>query len=232
MNFAAGVDDVAPILYDTTKDQLPVHPMYLSSVEWEAIQQIGESFDLPPHEDGRGVHVLHDLRLHQPLYPGMNLVTTAEVIGVHRHRAGAFVTLKLHTHDDNGGAVATTHMGTIYRDVGVEGPDRLSAVSRGTRPRTNAGGGREVQVPIPAHACHVYSECARIYNAFHTDIAIAKQVGLNGLILQGTGTIARAVSAITNTLTNGDPSGIRHVHAELKGMVNLDLSSAGGVSSR
>ena len=53
------------------------------------------------------------------------------------------------------------------------------------RPRT-----RSVKSRWPATAAHVYTECARIWNPIHTDVAYARAAGLPDIILHGTATLA------------------------------------------
>ena len=42
------------------------------------------------------------------------------------------------------------------------------------------------RVEVPYHLGHVYTECARIWNPIHTDLAVARAAGLPGPILHGT----------------------------------------------
>lgn len=219
MNFAAGIDDVSPVLYDTTSAKFPVHPMYLGYPEWEASKLAAAMLKLPPEEQGRGVQVSHDTRIHQPFRVGLDLITTAEIAGVHRHRAGALQTVKLETRTTDGDLIATTLTSAIQRGVAVDGDDRPPISEQRPEPPANMESSETIELFVPANACHTYSECARIYNAFHTDLSVAKAVGIDGLILHGTGTIARAVSAITAALTGGNPSSISRIAADLKGMV-------------
>lgn len=219
MNFAAGIDDVSPVLYDTTNAKFPVHPLYLGYPEWEASKLAAALLQLPQEEQGRGVQVSHDTRIHQPFRVGLDLITTAEIVGIHRHRAGAFQTVKHETRMTDGDLIATTVIGAIQRGVAVNGEDRPPMSEQRPEPPLDEGSSETIEFFVPANACHTYSECARIYNAFHTDRSVAKAVGIDGLILHGTGTIARAISPITAALTGGDPSSISRVAADLKGMV-------------
>ena len=51
----------------------------------------------------------------------------------------------------------------------------------------------------------MYSECARIWNPIHSDHATALASGLDGPILHGTATMARAVSILVRKYGNDDP---------------------------
>ncbi|PRZ43980.1 MaoC dehydratase-like protein [Antricoccus suffuscus] len=224
MNFAAGIDDVTPILYDTTSDALPIHPMVLGYPEWEATKRGRELASLTPEEHRRGVHVRHDIRLHQPLRAGLELTTTPEIVGAYRHRAGAYLALQHQTHTLAGEPVATTFYGSIHRGTDTVGDDVIPALEERPSTPPDAATGPALELSIPANACHVYSECARIYNPFHTDLRVAHEVGLDGLILHGTATLARSVAAITGVLYGGDPSTITRIAGDFKGMVVVPTS--------
>ena len=80
---------------------------------------------------------------------------------------------------------------------------------------------RQTQVPISGQLAHVYTECARIWNPIHTDIAVARKAGLPGLILHGTATLALAVSRVVARELHGDPGRVRGVAARFTGMVAM-----------
>ena len=224
MNFAAGIDDVTPILYDTTSDSLPIHPMVLGHPEFEATKRGRDLAALMPDEHRRGVHVRLDSRLHQPLRTGLELTTTPQIVGAYRHRAGAYLGLRHETRTLAGEPVATTFYGSIQRGTELVGDDVRPTLEDRPSVPADAEGGPALELSIPANACHVYSECARIYNPFHTDLRVAHEVGLDGLILHGTATLARSVAAIAGALFEGDPSSISRIAADFKGMVVVPAS--------
>jgi acyl dehydratase len=130
--------------------------------------------------------------------------------------------VRLDTRAADGEPVATTWHGTLFRDVEVEGPDAWA-----DRPEPVAGldGGAEPdgeeRIPIPATLGHVYTECARIWNPIHTDAAVAASVGLPGIILHGTATLALAVSALVRRAAAGDPERVRRIAGRFAAMVAL-----------
>lgn len=75
------------------------------------------------------------------------------------------------------------------------------------------------QVDVPAWAAHVYTECARIWNPIHTDVAVATAAGLPATILHGTATLALAVSRVIARDLGGDPTHVHEVAARFTGMV-------------
>jgi acyl dehydratase len=139
--------------------------------------------------------------------------------------------------DAAGALVTTTHYGSIYRGVACEGTAENSPEISSTAPAEpgrDANGGVwgalpgppniskwQQRVPISAQLAHVYTECARIWNPIHTDIAVARAAGLPGLILHGTATLALAVSQVVARELGGDPALVRGVAARFTGMVPM-----------
>ncbi len=70
-------------------------------------------------------------------------------------------------------------------------------------------------------AAHVYTECARIFNPIHTDVAVAEAAGLPGPILHGTATLAMAVSAVVDRAAGGDPSAVQRLGCRFGAMVPM-----------
>ena len=221
MNFAAAIEDHNPRLYDTRQEHLPVHPMILAQPEWEATKLLSDQFELSPTEAERAVEVVHDTRIYRPLRARESLETIARVVGVSRHRAGAWMDLQYDTRTLSEELVATTVTGIVYRDVEVEG--RTAEVPRRSQP---VGDRRRASAAIelgPA-ACHVYSECSRIWNAIHTDIAVAEKAGLPGLILHGSATLARGVSEVANRVLDGRIEAVTRIYGEFRALVVVPSS--------
>jgi acyl dehydratase len=74
-------------------------------------------------------------------------------------------------------------------------------------------------VDVSAQAAHVYTECARIWNPIHTDVAVARAAGLPAIILHGTATLALSVSKVVAHDLGGEPGRVRAVTARFAGMV-------------
>lgn len=217
MNYAAGVGDDNPRLYDTREDLLPVHPLILASPEWEATKLLHDGLGLTPDEAGRAVEVSHDTRIYRPLVAEESLDTVVRVVGVSEHKAGAWLTLQADTSTVAGELVVTTVTGVIYRGVETNGS---AGVPRPSGPAAGVSGERRsAELDLPLSACHVYSECSRIYNALHTDIAVAQKAGLPGLILHGSATLAMGLSEISNNVLGGDIARISRIYGEFRAMV-------------
>ena len=222
MAYAAGLGETDARYYDTLASGGPAaHPLFPVCYEWPAMLALRER-TTPEAIALRGVHAIHDLTLHRPPRAGDTLSTTARVTGLAHRRAGTLMTVRQETVDANALPVSTTDYGSVYRDVGVDGEDS------GFRPEARGGfempaGAVELPVAVPAGLAHVYTECARIWNPIHTDVAVARGAGLPDIILHGTATLALAISRVLGHVA-ADPRSVRRVCARFTGMVPLPSS--------
>jgi len=218
MAYAGGLGETDPCYYDTTAAEGPVaHPLFPVCYEWPtllALRTLATSDQMAT----RSVHAMHDLVLHRPLRAGETLRTTARVTGLAHRRAGTLLTARNDTVDALGRSVTTTHYGSVYRGVGFEGADAGEQSARGAFDMPS--GAARLPVTVPAGLAHTYSECARIWNPIHTDVAVARAAGLPGIILHGTATLALAVSRVMRHV-HVDPRAVRRVRASFTGMVPL-----------
>src|SRR5207247_598203 len=136
-------------------------------------------------------------------------------------RNGTFVVIRYSTVDRNGRPVTTTDYGSVFRGVTTDGKANAAAVV--PLERLEPPGGDELRwsssVAVSAQAAHVYSECARIWNPIHTDIAAARAAGLPGPILHGTATLALAVSQVIRHDLGDDPTRVTALAVRLTWMV-------------
>ena len=93
--------------------------------------------------------------------------------------------------------MSTTDFSALYRGATLEGGDRAIASSEDP-PRHEEKLKPIGDIAVGATAAHVYTECARIWNPIHTDVAYARAAGLPDIILHGTATLALSVSAFCN----------------------------------
>jgi acyl dehydratase len=235
MAYAAALQDYQPCYLDTRRpDGIIAHPMFAVCFEWPAAGSIRHRAraSLTQIEGIRGVHATHHTLIHRLIHPPERLLTSAEVIGIERRKPGAYEVAKFETVDSQGAPVCTTYYGTLYREVDVRGPDRpaetpplpVRAKSRTLR--------KELPMEISAGAAHVYTECARIWNPIHTDIAVATRAGLPGLILHGTATLAMAVSRILQAEAIGDPARVAQIYARFGAMVFMPSVAVIRIESR
>ncbi len=227
MAYAAALGDSLSAYVDTRRPaEFVAHPMFPVCFEWPLIVAMRRLFKtnlLTDEEAMRGVHATHDLIIHRPIRPPETLSTRLLIAGVERRRPGAYQLTRLDTTDASGTPVCTSWYGSIYRGVGVEGPDRPAGLS--TPPAAPADASvkprAEIKIPVPAGMAQVYTECARIFNPIHTDAAVARAAGLPSIILHGTATLALAVSRIVETRAESDPTRVSRVACRFGAMVTM-----------
>lgn len=226
MAYAAALGETDPRYYDTSAPGGPIaHPLFAACYEW-AVAQTLRSKTLKPELLPRSVHTSHHLVIHRRPAAGDRLLTRGQVLTVRPSRNGTVVVIRYSTVDRNGRPVTTTDYGSIFRGVTTDGKAIAAAVAPLERLEPPAGDELRwsSSVAIPAQAAHVYSECARIWNPIHTDIATARAAGLPGLILHGTATLALAVSQVIRHDLGDDPTRVTALAARLTGMVPMPSS--------
>ena len=209
MAYSAALGETDRRYFDTSAGVL-AHPMFPVCYEWPVslpIRQIAPLREL----FSRLVHAEHDLVLHRLPREGDRLTTRASIAGVQKRKPGAFVVFRFDSQDASGKPVTTTHFGALYRDVDVSGPDRGAAIEL---PEHRANLEPVAAIDVAANLAHVYTECARIFNPIHTDVAHAKAAGLPDIILHGTATLALSVSRL-----GLEPARVRRIRCRFSGMV-------------
>ncbi len=218
MAYSAALGETDPRFFDTAAAHgVLAHPLFPVCYEWPVSRPIRH---IPGLREAfpRLVHAEHDLVIHRSPRQGDRLKTEARIVAVAQRKPGAFVVFRFESRDAAGAAVTTTDFGVLYRGVGVEGPDR-----RGADPLPPLGQAPEElpplgEIAVAANAAHVYTECARIWNPIHTDIAYARDAGLPGIILHGTATLALSISRVL-AARRLDPARVRRVRCRFAGMV-------------
>jgi len=209
MAYSAALGESDRRYYDTSAGVL-AHPMFPVCYEWPVslpIRQIAALGHLLPLL----VHAEHDLRLYRLPRERDRVSTHARIVGVHKRKPGAFVVFRFETQDTSGELVSVSDFGALYRGVGVEGPNRGAAIDLPQPAENLATIG---SIDVGANLAHVYTECARIFNPIHTDVAHARAAGLPDIILHGTATLALSVSRLKI-----DPLRVRRIRCRFSGMV-------------
>lgn len=227
MAYAAALGDSLPAYIDTLHPaEFVAHPMFPVCFEWPlivAMRRLFKTNSLTDNDAMRSVHATHDLIIRRAIRPPETLRTRLLVAGVERRKPGAYQLTRLDTTDARNSPVCTSWYGSIYRGVGVEGPDRPADYSM--PPATPADASAiprdEIKIPVPAGMAHIYTECARIFNPIHTDPAIARAAGLPAIILHGTATLALAVSRIVESRAESDPTRVSRIACRFGAMVTM-----------
>jgi acyl dehydratase len=219
MAYAAALGETDARYFDTTLPCGPAaHPLFSVCYEWPLAVAFRESA-IGEAISPFSVHATHDVVIHRAPRAGDRLATSARIVAVRPVKAGSLVVGRYDTVDADGAPVTTTHYGSIYRgvacDAATASPTAPAAIPTPGTPRW------QEQVEIGAQLAHVYTECARIWNPIHTDLAVAHAAGLPGLILHGTATLALAVSRVVARELDGDPSRVRGLSVRFTGMVPM-----------
>ncbi len=226
MAYAASLRDHAPVYLDTTRAYgLIAHPLFPVCLEWPVVllsrRVPGLVHALTHDEARRGIHATHDLTIERVIQADQTLTTVGEVIGVERRSPGAFMTIEMRTTDESGKLVSRTVQGSLFLGVEVEGADRPAPVDDPIPQPVDDRVATEATIEIGPGDAHTYTECARIWNPIHTDLAVAHDAGLPGLILHGTATLAHAVSVAVHTVGRGDPRSIRRIRGRFGAWVPM-----------
>lgn len=224
MNCAAAIGDTNPLYFnDERPGGIIAPPLFPVAVTWPLIERIGEYIEadsFPKEVIFTQVHYTEHLRFHRPVKPGDNLNIKGTIAAILPHRAGTHVILRFDAEDAGAQPVFTEHIGAMMRGVqcadGGKGGDNIPAV-----PRQPESGEVlwESKISIHPLAPYIYDGCTNIHFPIHTSVKFARQVGLPGIIHQGTGTLALAVRDIVEREAGGDPHRLDALYCRFTGMV-------------
>jgi acyl dehydratase len=215
MAYSAGLGETESRYYDTASPHGPaVHPLFPVCYEWPVSRAIRELPALQPIA-GLLVHAQHELVIHRPVRAGESVRCTVRVMSAQPRPPGAFVVYRFETRDAIGAPLTTSDFGALYRGVRL---DRGAGEPARDPQPTQAKLDLVEKISIGALAAHVYTECARIWNPIHTDVAYARAAGLPGIILHGTATLAYSISCLLNHWKL-HPAAVRRVACRFSGMV-------------
>lgn len=224
MNYSAALGDANPRYFD---DEIPggitAHPVFPVAVTWKILGRIGEFIDsraFPLDLLLTQVHYTEHLAIHRPLAPGSRVDIEGRIAAILPHRAGTHVILRLDAAGADGSALFTEHIGAMLRGVecrgGGSGGEDIPPVPGLSEPGDPLW---ERVIHVDLLRPFVYDGCTDIVFPIHTSKQFARQVGLPGIILQGTATLAMAVTELINGELGGDPRTVRSIACRFSGMV-------------
>lgn len=224
MNYAAAIEDPNPLYFDDEQaGGIIAHPMFCVAVTWRTLERIWdliEDHEFPVHLLATQVHYTEHLEFYRPIVPGDLLTLRGEIAAILPHRSGTIVIIRSDAFATDGSPAFTEHAGTLLRGVqcrnGGQGSEALPIVPHSPDQRSVIW---ESVIPIEPLRPFVYDGCTGISFPIHTSRQFARQVGLPGIILQGTATLALAVRELVNREAGGDPLSLRVLSARFTGMV-------------
>ncbi|KAF0154165.1 MAG: acyl dehydratase [Syntrophaceae bacterium] len=224
MNYAAAIGVANPLYFnDERPEGIIAPPLFPVAVTWPIVENITDYLDAPEFPQKvlfTQVHYSEHLSIHRPVKPGSHLTIKGIIAAIEPHRAGTYVITRFDAHDTDGKHYFTEHIGAMMRGVACEdtGKGGQSIPSVPEQMKESAALWESV-IPIDPLAPFIYDGCTNIYFPIHTSVQFAHQVGLPGIIHQGTATLALAVHSVLNRETGGDPHRVATIYCRFSGMV-------------
>ncbi len=225
-NFAAAIQDDNPLYFDDREEKgLVAPPTFPVAVTWPILSNLGqhiESNSFPKEVLFTQVHYTEHLIVHRLIHPGDALNLKGQVAAILPHRAGTHAVIELVATDQKKEPVFTEYIGAMLRGVecrGEAGKQHLPTRPEFDPPDPPGAPVWACKIPIEPWLPYVYDGCTHIEFPIHTSPKFAEEVGLPGIILQGTATLALAVRELVNRETGGDPSRVGQIACNFTGMV-------------
>jgi acyl dehydratase len=222
-NFAAAVEDNNPKYFDDTQE-MPIvsHPMFPVSITWPVVSQLEqfiEAKEFPKEVLLTQVHYTEHLILHRLIRPSDELSIIGTLKAFLPHRAGTHAMICLKAKDQNGKPVFTEYIGTMLRGVDCGQGDQAGPIPLIPEKDRKTEILWASTIHIDPLRPYIYDGCTDIEFPIHTSPKFAEAVGLPGIILQGTATLAYAIRELINKEADKDPTRILEIASRFTGMV-------------
>lgn len=222
-NYAAAIEDNNPKYFDDEREEgIVSHPLFPVAVTWPVLSRLDkfiESEDFPTEVLMTQVHYTEHLVLHRLARPGDKLSVKGFIKAFLPHRAGTHAVICLEAKDAGGFPVFTETIGAMLRGISCN----EGGVSGEIVPVPENDTGAKIlwtsTIPISHERPYIYDGCTQIEFPIHTSPSFARMVGLPGIILQGTATLAYAVREMINHEADRDPERISEIACKFSGMV-------------
>jgi len=223
-NFAAALGDANPVYFDDTRfGGVVAHPVFPVAVTWPVTLHLDRylaATSFPVELMAMQVHHTEHIVLHRPIQPEQALHVAGTVAAILPHRAGTRVILRYEASDEAGRPVFTEHIGGLLRGVScTDDGHSLQGLPPDPRPVSETPPLWQRPVAVDPLLPYVYDGCSGIVFPIHTSPAFARSVGLPGIILQGTATLALAVRELVAREAGGDPRRLKALSCRFSGMV-------------
>jgi acyl dehydratase len=222
-NYAAAVADENPLYFDDGKDrQLVAPPTFPVAVTWPILSHLQDFIvakDFPWGVLWTQVHYSEHLVIHRLIRPEDELTIIGRVAAILPHRAGTHAVIAFSGRDKTGAPIFTEYIGAMLRGIECDegkGSEELPEIPESDSDDTPVWKSRVFIDPLLPY---VYDGCTHIEFPIHTSPRFAIGVGLPGIILQGTATLALAIREIVNREASGNPALIREIACKFTGMV-------------
>jgi len=155
------------------------------------------------------VHGEQDFHYHAPILPDTTVSTRAAAIGLQPRSSGVTVVVKAETRGSNGELLVEQYMTTFVRGAQAD-----EAVGEQAPPHAfDADGASEVEVSqtFDEDQTYRYSEASGDPMPIHLDDALAKAVGLPGIIIHGLCTMAFTSVSVIRHACPEDPTRLKRL---------------------
>lgn len=160
----------------------------------------------------RVVHGEQDFRFHRPIVGGDRLTTRAHVTGISQRSSGVTVTVRASTTDEAGEPVVEQYMTSFFRGAQTDAEAGEPAPEHGLPEEIRASQPvAVVKQRFDEDQTFRYAPAAGDPMPIHTDDALAKAMGLPGIIIHGLCTMAFTSRALIQTACPDDPAGLRRL---------------------
>jgi len=219
-NYAAAVGETNPRYFDDTRPEgLIAPPLFAVAVTWPLMTDVSNQLPaLPPEVIPTMVHAGEHLLFHRPVKADDKLTLSGEVVALLPGKAGTRLVLRSDAADAKGEPVFTEYGIVLFRGVSCErevGADNLPPVPvlADVEPLW------DIAIDVAPKLSYIYDGCSDIVFPIHTSPAFAQMVGLPGIILQGTATLALAARELVDRELDGDPARLRAIACSFRAMV-------------
>jgi acyl dehydratase len=167
---------------------------------------------VPPDVMMTGLHSEHDLRIHQPIRPGMVVKVKAAPVGLRTKPRGTSLVVRFVCSDDDGQLLNEQDFKAVFRaahepmDIGDEMPDHRLADEAKSRPPVAT-----FTQQADADQTYRYAQASGDDMIVHLDDAVARSVGLPGIIIHGLCTMAFISHALVAAVGAGAPTALRRL---------------------
>jgi len=223
-NYAAAIGETNPLYFDDLNhDLLVAHPLFPVTLSWEINSNLDKYIDYPIEKEliQRLVHQTEYMEINRLLKVEEEIIIKGEIVAVLPHNSGTRIVVRFDYLDEGEELVLREYTGGLIfgltcADQG-KGKDDIPVIAKieleeGKEPVW------EKEISVDRNLTYIYDGCANISSPIHTSPKFANSLGLPGIILHGTATLAIAVKELT-VHYNLDPQQIKAVAAKFTGMV-------------
>jgi acyl dehydratase len=161
------------------------------------------------------IHGEQEMVYHRPLRPGDQVVMKPSLEDIEDKGRNAVLRGKLAMSAEDGEPVADLYATIVVRGGGSGAERPPSERAAPPRGKVVATFSKHVDDVMPAR----YAEASGDHNPIHLDAAVARAVGLPGVINHGMGTLALVAAGLVDAVAGGDVSRLRRLAARFTDMV-------------